>query len=226
MSDHYRTIAARVELTRRIDRSEFLGIAFPVSDEAATFLELERTQKRFFDATHHCWAFRLFAGGRARSSDAGEPSGTAGKPILAAINGAALHDVAVIVVRWYGGVKLGTGGLSRAYRDTAAETLRSAEIVDRYIYRRIDVVVPFHTLSSVYRLIDAPDIVLAGETFGDENVFAFEVRESRAAEFESRLRELRLLFRDGRPGDAVADTRLSGENQNELDEVQTGHDEG
>ena len=139
--DHYRTLAEPAELRHKIERSEFLGIAFPVTSEEAFFVELERVQKRWFDATHHCWAFRLFIDSRSRSADAGEPSGTAGKPILAAIEGAALHDLGVIVVRWYGGIKLGTGGLSRAYRETAAETLRVAKLLDRYVYERVGVIV-------------------------------------------------------------------------------------
>ena len=139
MSDHYRTLASWSELRQKIERSEFLGIAFPVSSEEAFFAELERVQKKYFDATHHCWAFRFFHDGRSRSSDAGEPSGTAGRPILSAIEGADLCDVAVIVVRWFGGVKLGTGGLSRAYRQTAADALRLATAVDQYVYERVHV---------------------------------------------------------------------------------------
>ena len=133
--DHFRTLAGPAEFRQKIERSEFLGLAFPVTADDEFFAGLARIEKRFFDATHHCWAFRLFAGGelRARSADAGEPSGTAGKPILAAIEGAAFHDVAVVVVRWYGGIKLETGGLARAYRDTAAETLRVATPRDRYV---------------------------------------------------------------------------------------------
>lgn len=192
MSDHYRTLASSAELRQKIERSDFLGIAFPVASEDAFFDELARVQKRYFDATHHCWAFRLFAGARSRSSDAGEPSGTAGKPILAAIEGAGVHDAAVIVVRWFGGIKLGTGGLSRAYRDTAAETLRTATLVDRYVYTRIRVVVPFDALGHVYRLVDPPGVVLAEERYGEENEFFFDVRESRAEEFRKRLVELRL----------------------------------
>src|SRR4028119_1126266 len=115
-ADHYRTLAGPRELSHKIERSEFLGLAFPVTSEEEFFAVLERAQKKYFDATHHCWAFRLFAESRSRSSDAGEPSGTAGKPILAAIEGAALHDLGVIVVRWYGGIKLGTGGLGRGER--------------------------------------------------------------------------------------------------------------
>lgn len=192
MSDHFRTLAAPVEFRQKIERSEFLGIAFPMQSEEEFFAELERAQKCHFDATHHCWAFRLFNESRTRSADAGEPSGTAGRPILAAIEGAELHDVGVIVVRWYGGVKLGTGGLSRAYRDTAAETLKIAKPLDRYIYTRVRVIAPFEALNQIYRMIDPPHVLLAEETFGEQNIFGFDVRAKYVEEFASRLRELRL----------------------------------
>jgi uncharacterized YigZ family protein len=192
MSDHYRTLAGRVEHTIKIERSEFLGVAFPVAGEDEFFAELAKIQKRFFDATHHCWAFRLFAEQRARSADAGEPSGTAGKPILNAIEGAELFDVAVVVVRWYGGIKLGTGGLSRAYRESAAEALRQATFVDRYVYEQVKVIVPFDALGSIYRLVSQPDVVLIDEAYGETNIFTFEVRTSRVGEFRKRLTELRL----------------------------------
>ncbi|HEX2835850.1 MAG TPA: YigZ family protein [Thermoanaerobaculia bacterium] len=190
--DHYRTLSGPVEFRHKIERSEFLGIAFPVTSEEQFFEELTRVQKKHFDATHHCWAFRLFADARSRSSDAGEPSGTAGKPILAAIEGASLHDLGVIVVRWYGGIKLGTGGLSRAYRDTAAETLKLVTPLDRYLYQRVHVIVPFDALNTVYRLVHPPDIVLAEQHYGDENVFTFDVRGSQVHAFAQRLTELRL----------------------------------
>ena len=192
MSDHYRTLAEDIEFRHKIERSEFLGIAFPVTREEDFFAELERVQKRFFDATHHCWAFRLFTDERSRSSDAGEPSGTAGKPILAAIESAQLHDLGVVVVRWYGGIKLGTGGLTRAYRETAAEALRLAQISDRYIYTRVDVLVPFDALGVVYRLVHPPDVLIAEERYGDENVFAFDVRTSMVDAFRKQLVEKRL----------------------------------
>ena len=192
MSDHYRTLAERIEFRQKIERSEFLGIALPVASESLFFEELERIQKRWFGATHHCWAYRLFADSRARSSDAGEPSGTAGKPILNAIEGADLFDVAVVVVRWFGGVKLGTGGLSRAYRETAAETLRAANPLDRYLYERVRVLVPFDALGNVYRLVDPPNVVLVEERYGEENEFLFDVRQSLVEAFRTRLRELRL----------------------------------
>lgn len=191
-SDHYRTIASPVEFRQKIERSEFLGIAFPVSSEPSFVAELAAIAKKHFDATHHCWAFRLRE--RARSSDAGEPSGTAGKPILNAIESADLYELGVVVVRWYGGIKLGTGGLSRAYRDTAASTLQLAARVDRYLYTRFEVTVPFDAFGTIYRLVDPPHVILAEERFGETNLFAFDVRLSRADDFAKALTERRLVF--------------------------------
>lgn len=194
--DHYRMLRERVEFRQKIERSEFLGIAFPCLTDELFFAELKLIEKKYFDASHHCWAFRLFAGGdvRQRSADAGEPSGTAGKPILSAIEGADLFDTAVVVVRWFGGVKLGTGGLSRAYRDTAAETLKRAQVVDRFVYDRFRVRVPFDMLGAAYRLADPPHVLLAGEEFGEVNEFKFDVRRSRATEFARLLAEKRFAF--------------------------------
>jgi uncharacterized YigZ family protein len=194
-ADHYRAAAARAEFRQKIERSEFLGIVVPVTDEQQFLRELEATAAKHHDATHHCWAFRLFAADRSRSSDAGEPAGTAGKPILSAIEGADLYDTGVVVVRWYGGVKLGTGGLGRAYRDTAARALQLAPASDRYIYKRFSILVPFDSLGVVYRLLDPPNVVLVGESFGEQNVFEIDVRASMADTFETRLRELRLTLR-------------------------------
>jgi uncharacterized YigZ family protein len=195
MNDHYRTLGGRAELRQKIERSEFLGIAFPVSGEDAFFGQLKAISKQHFDTTHHCWAFRLFRDARSRSSDDGEPSGTAGRPILSAIEGADVFDVAVVVVRWFGGVKLGTGGLSRAYRETAAAALQRAEIVDHYVYDRVIVIVPFDRIADVYRLVDPPHVVLAGEHYGEHNEFAFDVRLSRHDQFDQALAARKLTLR-------------------------------
>jgi uncharacterized YigZ family protein len=193
--DHYRMPAAAAEFGHKIERSEFLGIVFPVTSEEDFFAERQRIEKRYFDATHHCWAFRL-SGGRTRSSDAGEPSGTAGKPILSAIEGGDVDDCGVVVVRWYGGVKLGTGGLSRAYRETAAEALKVTPLVDRYVYERLAVGVPFDALGAVYRLVAPPDVLLVREEFGEEaNTFELDVRVSLAEAFRKTLTEKRLTLR-------------------------------
>jgi uncharacterized YigZ family protein len=193
--DYYRTIGAPAEFRQKIERSDFLGIALPIANDSEFFEELTRITKQHFGATHHCWAFRLFQDGRSRSSDAGEPSGTAGRPILSAIVGADLFDVSLVVVRWFGGVKLGTGGLSRAYRETAAETVRKAKVVDHFLYDRFRVAVPFDRLSDAYRLVDPPAVLLVEEQFGETNEFVFDVRRSRHDEFAQTLAARRLTLR-------------------------------
>lgn len=183
----------------KIQRSEFIGLALPVRTEEEFDVLLANVQKRFFDATHHCWAFRLFSPSAPleRSSDAGEPAGTAGKPIASAISSAALVDTAVVVVRYYGGVKLGTGGLVRAYREAAVAALEIAPKLTRYLLRRVVVTVPFSRLNHVYRLIAPPDVRLEREEFGPENSFHFLVRESLVDRFASGLTEARLQFQLG-----------------------------
>ena len=188
--DSYTTLAERAEFRQKIERSDFLGIAFPIESEEAFFDELQRIEKKYFDATHHCWAFRLHD--RERSSDAGEPSGTAGKPILSAIN---VSYSGVVVVRWFGGVKLGPGGLARAYRDTAAETLRLAKTVERFDYVQLKVIVPYSRLNDAYRLADPPHVVLAAQSYEEETVFTFDIRRSLADDFTRRLTDQRFTLR-------------------------------
>lgn len=196
MQDVYRTIARACEFRQKIERSEFLGVAFPVATEEQFFETLTSLQKKHFDATHHCWAFRLFAEGatRERSSDAGEPSGTAGKPILSALIGAEMFDCGVVVARWYGGIKLGSGGLSRAYRGTATETLAAADLHLRYLYVRLRLTVPFETMSAVYRLLHPPDVLLVEERFGETNEFDLDVRAGAVEDFERTLTERRIAW--------------------------------
>lgn len=119
MSD---TLAQRVEHAVEVRRSRFLARAAPVEDIDAAMAFLAEASAA--EATHHCWAYRV--GDRYRFADDGEPAGTAGKPILAAIDGQGFDRVMVVVTRWFGGVKLGAGGLVRAYGGCAAECLRSA----------------------------------------------------------------------------------------------------
>jgi putative IMPACT (imprinted ancient) family translation regulator len=191
--DRYVTLAGRSEARIKVERSEFLGIALPAADLPSFLGELASAEKTYFDATHHCWAYRPFSGPE-RSSDAGEPHGSAGKPIAQAISGAALHNVGVVVVRWYGGVKLGTGGLSRAYGQAAADALRAGVREEHFLYERIEVEVPFARISDAYRLVAPPDVLLAGQDFGDRNVFSFDVRTSLAKGFRKEMVEKRLAI--------------------------------
>ncbi|MEO8216614.1 MAG: YigZ family protein [Acidobacteriota bacterium] len=194
--DRYSTLAGRGEARLKIQRSQFIGIAFPTRSPEDFFEAIEALTGTWFDASHLCWAYRILQGteARSRSSDAGEPSGSAGKPILSAIESADLHETAVVVVRYYGGVKLGTGGLSRAYRSAAQDALRTALKVNRYLYQRIDVDVPFEAMNLVYRLISSPDILLVREEFGESNRFSIDVRLSMVEALLARLRAANLRF--------------------------------
>jgi uncharacterized YigZ family protein len=133
MDDSYRTIAGPAAAEPpKIRGSRFLGDAFPVASEAEAAARLASVREREPGATHHCWSYRLGpAGEEYRYSDDGEPSGTAGAPILRQIEGRDLTHTLVVVTRYYGGTKLGTGGLVRAYGDAAAAVLEAAHIVER-----------------------------------------------------------------------------------------------
>ncbi len=189
--DHFRTLAARSEAETRVHRSRFLGVAFPLDSEGEGDRQLADAARHYFDATHHCWAFRPFEA-PARSSDAGEPSGTAGKPILGAIESAGLEDVGVVVARWYGGVKLGSGGLGRAYRDAAAAALAAGVITDRWIYERIRVIGTHNQANQIFRLLKAPDVVLASSEFGADARFELDVRKSILPDILETLRAMRV----------------------------------
>ena len=139
----YQTIHKRGESEIVISKSRFLGFCIPVSSEAEAQEALAQIKKRYYDARHCCYAFRLQEGGIARSSDDGEPSGTAGAPILTVLSGAGVENVLCAVVRYFGGVLLGTGGLVRAYGKTASEALEAAGIVSIRVCERLSVRVTY-----------------------------------------------------------------------------------
>ena len=123
----YQTIQKAGESEIVINKSRFLGYCIPVSSEEEAQEALAQIRKKHYDARHCCYAFRLHEGGIVRSSDDGEPSGTAGAPILGVLLGAGVENVLCAVVRYFGGVLLGTGGLVRAYGKAAGEALAEAE---------------------------------------------------------------------------------------------------
>lgn len=133
-SDEYLTIKNLAQSKLKIKGSLFIATALPVSSEKEARGWIKKISRKFFDATHHCFAYKIKidqnpAKGGIKYSDAGEPRGTAGSPILSAIESEKLSNVLVVVTRWFGGTKLGTGGLSRAYRLSAQAVLRDCEKV-------------------------------------------------------------------------------------------------
>jgi putative IMPACT (imprinted ancient) family translation regulator len=174
--------------------SRFFGVAAPAESVAEAEAFVDRLEREYHDATHVAFAWRL-ASGAERASDAGEPSGTAGRPIAGAIEAAGVSDAVVAVVRYYGGTKLGTGGLARAYRAAADQAL--ADAGTRTVYETVRIETrPSHARAGVVRrLIDPPNVRLAGERFDPDPVLVLEVRRSLFETVSARLSEERIGFK-------------------------------
>ena len=174
--------------------SRFFAFAHPVStiEEAAGIVE--DLGREYHDATHVAFAWKVGTGPSLseRSSDAGEPSGTAGKPIAAAIASAGVADVLVAVVRYFGGTKLGTGGLVRAYREAADRALAAAGRRTVREVVRVTVTCTYENLGAARRLVRPPDVTLAGESFDPGPVLQFEVAALRLPELVASLEDARL----------------------------------
>lgn len=170
--------------------SRFLAWIGPAADEDAAKVALDGLARRYPDASHHCWAWRVGSPPRERSSDAGEPSGTAGVPILQVLRGAGLSDVLAVVVRWFGGTKLGKGGLARAYAGAAREALAALPVVRRVPTVRIAVEVPYERVGAVKRLIHPPEVELESEEYGAAARLALVVHEDRREALLEALADL------------------------------------
>ena len=173
--------------------SVFLAVLGPAADEAAAKALLAGLEKEFPDATHHCWAWRLGSPPRERSADAGEPAGTAGVPILQVLRGAGLSDVMAVVVRWFGGTKLGKGGLARAYAAAAREALQGLPVVQKVPTARLAVEVPYEKMGAVKRLLRPPEIELEAEEYGASARLVLAVHEERLEALREALAELGIV---------------------------------
>jgi uncharacterized YigZ family protein len=189
--DEYLTPAAPVRAELREKGSRFLGVVMPAASERAASAALEALAAQTPDATHHCWAWRLGSTPAAeRSSDDGEPSGTAGVPILQVLRGAELSDVLAVVVRWYGGTKLGKGGLARAYAGAAREAVAELRTVRRFPTVDLALELPYDRLGGVQRLVHPPEVEMVDESYGAQVALTLRVRRSRRGEIVSALADL------------------------------------
>lgn len=188
--DTYLTLEAAAEAASRERSSKFLAYAYPVRSEEEIREHLDALRKRHFDATHHCYAWRLGPRGeRYRTNDDGEPSGTAGKPILGQLLSAEVTDCLIVVVRYFGGTKLGVPGLIAAYREAAAEALAAATVVERTVDREIRVDFPYMAMNDVMRAIKECRPTVRAQRFDNLCTMELTIRESRAEELEERLKK-------------------------------------
>jgi uncharacterized YigZ family protein len=162
----YRVPAGKAAAELREKGSRFLALLEPVADEAAAKARIATHAAAHRDASHCCWAYRVGWPPRERSNDAGEPGGTAGAPILRALQGAELSDALLVVLRWFGGTKLGKGGLVRAYGGVAREAVAGVAVAARLHRRAVTLEVAYEQLGTVQRLLRPPELELVAQEFG------------------------------------------------------------
>lgn len=191
MSDTYLTISEISEGYYTEKRSKFYAFAHPVEtvDEVKDIVAMYR--KKFYDARHVCWAYML---GHERidfrANDDGEPSSTAGKPILGQINSSELTNILVVVIRYYGGVNLGTGGLIVAYRTAAADAIANANIEERLIEQEIIYNYPYIMMNDVMRVVKDMQPRIISQTFDNTCEIKLSIRKSEAPRLKSMLEKL------------------------------------
>ena len=191
MSDTYLTIQDKSEGIYTEKRSKFLAFAHPVEtiDEIKDLLT--DYKKKYYDARHVCYAYML-GPERAdfRANDDGEPSSTAGKPILGQINSRELTNILVVVIRYFGGVKLGTSGLIVAYREAAAEALSAATVIEKTIEEAVTFTFPYVMMNSVMRVVKELNPRIVEQKYDETCIITLAIKRSMAPMLEERLNKL------------------------------------
>lgn len=188
--DSYRTIVAPAEAVLRERGSRFLAYAYPVEEEDEIKRLLDALRKRHYDATHHCYAWRLGPKGELfRANDDGEPSGTAGKPILGQMLSKEVTDLLVVVVRYFGGTKLGVPGLIAAYRESAAAVLEAAQIEQRTVDARLEVHFSYLAMNDIMKTIKEIQPKVIAQKFDNVCTIQLAIRQSREEELLARLKK-------------------------------------
>jgi len=186
--DTYHTIEAPSEGLYSEKRSRFLSFAFPISTPEKAKEIVADFRKRYYDAKHVCWAYMLGADRLLfRSNDDGEPSSTAGKPILGQINSNELTDILIIVVRYFGGVELGTSRLTVAYRTAAAQAIASASIKEKTVDESLSIEFEYQALNDVMRIIKEEQPNVVSQTLNMQCNMLLTIRKSRFDVLKSRL---------------------------------------
>ena len=187
----YKTIAEAVEVNMRERSSKFLSFIYPVQNEEQIKEALDALHKRYFDATHHCYAWRLGPRGEQfRANDDGEPSGTAGKPILGQMLSHEITDCLIVVVRYFGGTKLGVSGLIETYRESTAAVLDVCKVEERTIDRIYHIRYPFESMDGVMRAVKAVGPKIVEQTFDNMCSMRLAVRLSLADQLYGRLEKI------------------------------------
>lgn len=191
MEDSYKTIEYPAEGYLTEKKSKFISHIVPVKSAEEVKEIVEEHRKKYYDARHVCWAYMLgWERDEFRANDDGEPSGTAGKPILGQINSAELTDVLILVVRYFGGTLLGTGGLIRAYKEAAADAIANAVIVEKTVDDLITLSFEYPLLNDVMRVLKQFDSVRWTQEFRESCRMDLSIRRSLSTRLSEQLSSL------------------------------------
>lgn len=189
--DTYKTIAGPSEGIYREKGSKFIALAFPVETEAMVKERLAEVQKQYFDARHHCYSYILGPNKDAyRINDNGEPSGTAGRPIHGQLLSKDLTNTLVIVVRYFGGIKLGVSGLINAYKTAAKDALDSATIIEKTVDENYQVSFDYQVMNNVMQILKDPYVSILGQGYEDRYLITFKLRKREADRVVTALKKI------------------------------------
>lgn len=187
----YNTLAAPSQAIIREKMSKFIAFAIPVTSAAEAREEIARIAREYHDARHVCWAYSIGAdASEQQSNDNGEPSGTAGKPILGQIRSKRLTYLAIAVVRYFGGIKLGTSGLIAAYRSAALAAIEAGETITRYETVKVSATFPYMTINEVMKLAKDPEIKITDQSFDNTCSITMSIRSDKAEALRARLTDI------------------------------------
>ena len=188
IKDAYKSIAARSEGLFKDNGSRFIAFAFPVETPDQVKDIVDSLKKEYHDARHHCYAYRLgYLGDTFRANDDGEPSGSAGRPILGQIDSLGLSDVLVVVVRYFGGIKLGIPGLIRAYKTSTADALAAATVIEKVAGKNFRLDFDYMAMNAVMKVLKDMGLPQEGQDFGATCSLRTRVRLAALQDFQDRL---------------------------------------
>lgn len=194
MLDSFKTIASIAEGTYSEKRSKFLAFAIPVETVDEVKAYVAEYQKRYYDARHACYAYMLGAERTDfRANDNGEPSGTAGKPILGQINSYGLTNILIIVIRYFGGIKLGTSGLIVAYRQAAIEALENAQIIEKTVDDDITFTYEFPMMNAVMKIVKDLNPQIIAQGYDTDCTMTLRIRRGLMSQLRERLMKVESL---------------------------------
>lgn len=189
--DTYKTITESSEAIYTEKRSKFIAIVLPVRTIEEIKTHLDVYQKKYYDARHVCYAYMLGAERKDfRANDNGEPSGTAGKPILGQINSNELTDILVIVVRYFGGIKLGTSGLIVAYKAAAAEAIAAASVIEKTVDEEVTVLFEYPFMNDIMRIVKEEEPEILGQGYDMDCSMTLRIRQSMMSRLRARLEKV------------------------------------